>query len=150
MSYACITFESYDQSVAKVLDEINTPDSIRKYSKILIKPNLVNTSPHPVTTHPKMCEALINVITSYSIHYTKLYDMQSFGTQLIIRDFNSVQFSGFQSFSGASTSSSYRLRRIRARITSYNVCYTKLLRSNTAPSLASVAIAVVSGRDLIA
>lgn len=46
MSYACITFESYDQSVAKVLDEINTPDSIRKYSKILIKPNLVNTSPH--------------------------------------------------------------------------------------------------------
>ena len=66
MSYACITFESYDHSVAKVLDEINAPDSIRKYSKILIKPNLVNTSPHPITTHPKMCEALIKYIRRFS------------------------------------------------------------------------------------
>ena len=44
----------------------------------------------------------VNVITSYSIHYTKLYEAGSC-------------FSG--SFSGTAS-----------RITSYNVCYTKLLR----------------------
>ena len=49
----------------------------------------------------------IDVITSYSIHYTKLYDIAYLDQFVVKQD--------------------------SARITSYNVCYTKLLRTGGLP-----------------
>lgn len=33
---------------------------------VMLKPNLVNDSPHPVTTPPALCEAVINVVRQYT------------------------------------------------------------------------------------
>ena len=64
-----------------------------------------------------------DVITSYSIHYTKLYDVfQEFGTR---RPLDLDQGRTFlHSLPGCSNTAANPVRRI----TSYNVCYTKLLR----------------------
>ena len=61
-----------------------------------------------------------NVITSYSIHYTKLYESAC----------RRVGMARRPSRIWSTTSSRYWPRcAARSRITSYNVCYTKLLRS---------------------
>ena len=78
-------------------------------------------------------EVDMGVITSYSIHYTKLYDALgqrglqvlaplqfAFGRQLLQR-----QPPGHRGFQDT-------------RITSYNVCYTKLLRLSPVPQSSSV------------
>ena len=70
------------------------------------------------------------VITSYSIHYTKLYDLAALfrpmpGSLARMPTRSSRAFTG----PGPVSSRGYALRRPAApRITSYNVCYTKLLR----------------------
>ena len=61
------------------------------------------------------------VITSYSIHYTKLYEV----------DFKCGVFSFFVLCDGSRQSKNASVDCVKSsnRITSYNVCYTKLLRS---------------------
>ena len=59
-------------------------------------------------SHPYVMLNFQGVITSYSIHYTKLYE------------------------SSTSSSSSGSVETGESRITSYNVCYTKLLRESVA------------------
>ena len=54
-----------------------------------------------------------DVITSYSIHYTKLYDLITVATA---------------EFAGSPVLTERQPRNVPLRITSYNVCYTKLLR----------------------
>lgn len=61
-----IDFTSYDESIIRAFDAINAKDVISRQSAILIKPNLVNDSPHPVTTHPECCEAVIKYIKEHS------------------------------------------------------------------------------------
>ena len=61
-----IEFESYSQSVPKILDLIKAHDRIRQEKSILLKPNLVNDSPFPVTTSPEFCRAVIQYIRKYS------------------------------------------------------------------------------------
>ena len=84
------------------------------------------------------------VITSYSIHYTKLYDTRVADTATpqsaaVMPMYDSQVFSRISGSSGkvvwtviGSSSSNFH------RITSYNVCYTKLLRlfSFSAPCFA--------------
>ena len=65
----------------------------------------------------------VNVITSYSIHYTKLYEATSPTMSTEIRFCTS----------GERRARKYQ-RSASARITSYNVCYTKLLRNRAAAS----------------
>ena len=61
------------------------------------------------------------VITSYSIHYTKLYDWHEQKLQLKINNFFiRIPFIHFKFIS---------IFKKLFRITSYNVCYTKLLRN---------------------
>jgi len=63
---ATVDFRSYPISVAEVMDRIGARKLIAKQSSILIKPNLINDSSHPVTTPPECCEAIVEYIRSCS------------------------------------------------------------------------------------
>lgn len=66
MTVVKVPFTSYEESVKKVFDQINVRDILFDQSLILIKPNLINASPHPVTTPVECCEAIIRYIQSCS------------------------------------------------------------------------------------
>jgi len=59
-------FESYEKTTREALDAISAHERISAQSSILIKPNLVNTLPYPITTPPALCEAIINYIREHS------------------------------------------------------------------------------------
>ena len=64
------------------------------------------------------------VITSYSIHYTKLFDERS-DRRVARGHYVASRFHNGERFGGVTED--------RRRITSYNVCYTKLLRDGLQP-----------------
>jgi uncharacterized protein (DUF362 family) len=66
LSLATVDFSSYHESVASVLDKIGAKEVLGKQSEILIKPNLTNASPHPVTTPAECCEAVVEYVRSCS------------------------------------------------------------------------------------
>ncbi|WP_027180172.1 DUF362 domain-containing protein [Maridesulfovibrio bastinii] len=55
-------FSNYQQSVTTALDLISAAEALSTEKKFLIKPNLVNSSPHPVTTSPDFCRAVIEYV----------------------------------------------------------------------------------------
>ena len=57
-----VDFQSYNTSVAQACDLLDAPSILSQQSAILIKPNLVNDSPHPVTTSPDCCKAVIQYL----------------------------------------------------------------------------------------
>jgi len=61
-----IDFSSYRESVAVAFDMIGARQALAKQSAILIKPNLTNASPHPVTTPVGCCEAVVEYVRSCS------------------------------------------------------------------------------------
>jgi uncharacterized protein (DUF362 family) len=61
-----IEFASYRESVPKVLDAIGARDVLREQTAVLIKPNLINASPFPITTAPECVEAVIQYVRSCS------------------------------------------------------------------------------------
>jgi len=61
-----VEFTSYEESVALALDEIGAADILAGQKKVLLKPNLVNASPPPITTPPEFCEAVIAYVRSCS------------------------------------------------------------------------------------
>ena len=66
-----------------------------------------------------------DVITSYSIHYTKLYD-RAVARALV--DGLALRIDDAEPSSEQPGRSAVRRKELSIRITSYNVCYTKLLR----------------------
>jgi len=54
-----VTFTSYHASVTEALDRIGARKFLAAKRAVLIKPNLINASPHPVTTPVACCEALV-------------------------------------------------------------------------------------------
>ena len=66
MQLAIVDFYSYHESIAEALDAINAGETFAQQSAILLKPNLINASPHPVTTPADCCEAVIEYIRSCS------------------------------------------------------------------------------------
>lgn len=66
MDFIDVHFTSYTDSIKKALAGINAEEKLKQEKTILIKPNLINKSPHPITTPPACCEAIINVIRSCS------------------------------------------------------------------------------------
>lgn len=62
MTTAVVDFIAYEKSIAESLDSIGANRAIAGQTKILIKPNLVTTTPFPVTTAPECCSALIDYI----------------------------------------------------------------------------------------
>jgi uncharacterized protein (DUF362 family) len=61
-----IEFESYDLSVAKALDAAGAAEVLAKQKSVLIKPNLVNASPFPITTAPDCVEAIVQYVRTNS------------------------------------------------------------------------------------
>lgn len=59
-------FISYKKTVKDALDAIGADTVLMKQTKILLKPNLVNNTPFPVTTSPDCCEAVIDYIKNCS------------------------------------------------------------------------------------
>jgi len=59
-------FSTYSKTVFEILDEIGAAKIFAAQSSILIKPNLVNATPHPVTTSSECCEAVIQYIMEKS------------------------------------------------------------------------------------
>jgi len=60
------TLTTYSDSVHKALNLLDFKSVIPDQKAIMIKPNLVNASPYPVTTPPECCEAIITYIRSIS------------------------------------------------------------------------------------
>jgi len=54
-----ICFDTYQTSVPSLLDRIGTARLVADEQCILIKPNLVNDSPFPVTTAPTFCREVV-------------------------------------------------------------------------------------------
>lgn len=63
---AVVLFTSYKDSVAKAFDEINAGPALAEQRKILIKPNLVDDIPYPVTTPADCVGAIIDYVRSVS------------------------------------------------------------------------------------
>ncbi|MCG8339268.1 MAG: DUF362 domain-containing protein [Proteobacteria bacterium] len=59
-------FSTYRETITAALDEIGADEVLAKERRILIKPNLVNASSHPVTTAVECCEAIIEYIRACS------------------------------------------------------------------------------------
>ena len=66
MTLATVDFSSYNESVPAAFEKIDAGKILSKQSAILIKPNLINATPHPVTTPAACCEAVIQYIRSCS------------------------------------------------------------------------------------
>jgi uncharacterized protein (DUF362 family) len=62
MKTVTIPFTSYEEAIPEALDRIGAAAVLGKQSRILIKPNLINADPHPVTTPAACCEALLRYI----------------------------------------------------------------------------------------
>lgn len=66
MNPAVVEFASYDKSVPEALDAAGAAVVLAKQSRILVKPNLVEAIPPPVTTPPECVEAIVNYIRRVS------------------------------------------------------------------------------------
>ncbi len=53
-----IDFVNYRRSVSRALDEAGAPSAVPKTGLIILKPNLTNSSPPPVTTPVEFVEAV--------------------------------------------------------------------------------------------
>lgn len=100
MTLSIVNFKSFEISIAEALDEINARAEIEKQHKILLKPNIVTKDYHPITTHPKMCEAVIKYIRNFSNaeiiigdgcglpSYTTLEAFQRLGYSYLEKEYN--------------------------------------------------------------
>jgi uncharacterized protein (DUF362 family) len=61
-----IEFVSYTESVPGILEKILVDEQLKDQETILLKPNLVNASPFPVTTPPQLVEAVIKYVRKHS------------------------------------------------------------------------------------
>jgi uncharacterized protein (DUF362 family) len=62
MTCVSCEFETYEASIPAILDTLEARTVLAAQQAILIKPNLVNTSPHPVTTSVACCEAVVQYV----------------------------------------------------------------------------------------
>ncbi|MCP4263581.1 MAG: DUF362 domain-containing protein [Planctomycetes bacterium] len=61
-----VKFTDYQSSISRALDLINAPANLPQQGLIIIKPNLTNSSPPPVTTSVNAAEALYNYCKIHS------------------------------------------------------------------------------------
>ena len=62
MIFSVREFTHFQDSVSRVLDDLDFATVVGTETKILIKPNCINSSPPPVTTPVECCEAIIRFI----------------------------------------------------------------------------------------
>ena len=63
---AKVKFTDYQASISRALDLINAPATLPRQGLIIIKPNLTNSSPPPVTTSVDATEALYNYCKAHT------------------------------------------------------------------------------------
>lgn len=68
MQRACATeqFHSYEETIPLLFRAIGAPEVLARQTRILIKPNLVNNSPPPVTLPVAACAALVRACRDWS------------------------------------------------------------------------------------
>ena len=66
MKPVAVSFTSYQKSVAEALDAIGAPEVLAKQKAVLIKPNLTNDTPPPVTTPVECCAAIVDYVRRHS------------------------------------------------------------------------------------
>ena len=66
MEVSIVEFTDYDHSVNAALDDINAADTLCRQEKIILKPNIINASPPPVTTTVACTEAVLDYCRSVS------------------------------------------------------------------------------------
>ncbi|MFP4168738.1 MAG: DUF362 domain-containing protein [Desulfonatronovibrionaceae bacterium] len=59
-------FAGYQETIPSCLDALGADKVFKRRKLIIIKPNLVNSSPFPVTTHPDMVRSLAEYIRNHS------------------------------------------------------------------------------------
>lgn len=62
MDFSVREFTHFQDSVSRVMDDLDFATVVGTKTKILIKPNCINSSPPPVTTPVQCCEAIIRYI----------------------------------------------------------------------------------------
>jgi uncharacterized protein (DUF362 family) len=67
MDFVNVEFTSYTSAIESALDSIDAPRQLKKQSAILLKPNVINSSSHPITTSVHCCEAVIEYIKKHSL-----------------------------------------------------------------------------------
>ncbi len=65
-SFARIPFDSYERSVPEALDAVQAGVALKDRELIIVKPNLVNASPFPVTSHPDCCAAILAYVRDHA------------------------------------------------------------------------------------
>lgn len=66
MDVSVIEFEDYSRSIPQALDGIGAAPVLSQQAKIILKPNVVNASPFPVTTPPACVEAVARYCRTHS------------------------------------------------------------------------------------
>ena len=66
MDTVTVAFTGFKASVTDALDRLGAGPLLARQTRILLKPNLVMASPHPVTTSPDFCKAVAEYIRSHS------------------------------------------------------------------------------------
>lgn len=61
-----VPFTSYAESVPQALEGLGAAAFLAGQRCVLLKPNLVSDSPHPVTTHPEMARAVVEYVRTCS------------------------------------------------------------------------------------
>lgn len=61
-SMETVEFESYGESVAGLLDLLGAGEVLAGQSRVLVKPNLINSSAPPITTPVACCEAIVEYV----------------------------------------------------------------------------------------
>ncbi|TVQ95904.1 MAG: DUF362 domain-containing protein [Desulfovibrionales bacterium] len=59
-------YQDYPTTLSELLDDLGLPGMLRRRKRVVIKPNLVNASPFPVTTHPDMVRALVHYLQRHT------------------------------------------------------------------------------------
>ena len=59
-------FEDYETSVGRCMARGGAASLLTNGQPVMLKPNLINASPHPVTTSPAFCEAVIGFIRQHT------------------------------------------------------------------------------------
>lgn len=66
MTVMSIECTNYCDSVKQAFEQAGGPEVVGRFDRLLLKPNLVNSSPFPITTHPDFVAAVIAAVREHS------------------------------------------------------------------------------------
>ncbi len=66
MTVSTVEFTDYERSVTEALDDIGAAQALGRQTRILLKPNIINSSPPPITTPVECVEAVLDYCRAHS------------------------------------------------------------------------------------